>query len=208
MEKEIVTGNYFDKYNSKNPVYKRLMARFFKDLTELAARSFDNKNNRYRVLEAGCGEGHLASILLEKFNELKYTGFDIDEELTQQAQKLIPEANFRQGNIYDLSDYRDNNFDLCIVSEVMEHVDEPEKAIEELKQQNSEYFLFSVPREPVWRMLNMMRLKYIKNFGNTPGHLQHWNKKQFTNLIEKYFSVIEIRSPFPWTMVLCKKAGQ
>ena len=53
--------------------------------------------------------------------------------------------------------------------------------------------------------LNLARGKYIKDLGNTPGHLQHWSKKSFITLVEKYFTVIEVKSPLPWTMLLCRQ---
>jgi hypothetical protein len=30
-----------------------------------------------------------------------------------------------------------------------------------------------VPREPIWRIGNMARGRYLGDLGNTPGHIQH-----------------------------------
>lgn len=206
MGQDIITGNYFDKYNSKNPVYRALMNGFFKDL-KLLISSIDTKQN-IKILEAGCGEGHLASILLNSFVNVNYTGFDIDKEMIQQAKDLMPSAKFNVGSIYELDTYKQEEFDLCLVSEVLEHLDEPQKALRLLSELSSEYYLFSVPREPVWRILNVLRLKYIKDLGNTPGHFQHWSKKHFIQTIKSQFDIVEIKSPFPWTMILAKRKIQ
>ncbi|AMP03321.1 methyltransferase -containing domain protein [Collimonas pratensis] len=40
--------------------------------------------------------------------------------------------------------------------------------------------------------------------GNTPGHINHWSTRGFIQLISKYFDVIEVKSPLPWTMLLCQ----
>ena len=64
--------------------------------------------------------------------------------------------------------------------------------------------IISVPREPIWRFLNLLRGKYIKDLGNTPGHLQHWSSDKFVDLVSNYFEIIEVKKPFPWTMLLCK----
>jgi hypothetical protein len=50
----------------------------------------------------------------------------------------------------------------------------------------------------------LLRGKYIKDLGNTPGHLQHWSSDKFVDLVSNYFEIIEVKKPFPWTMLLCK----
>ena len=50
----------------------------------------------------------------------------------------------------------------------------------------------------------MARGAYIKDLGNTPGHLNHWSRKAFVELLVAHGTVEEIRSPFPWTMLLVK----
>ncbi len=48
------------------------------------------------------------------------------------------------------------------------------------------HLLVSVPREPLWRGLNMARGAYIKDLGNTPGHLNHWSRKAFVELLGRH----------------------
>ena len=62
----------------------------------------------------------------------------------------------------------------------------------------------SVPREPLWRGLNMARGAYWRSLGNTPGHVNHWSKRSFVSLLSRYGEVEEARSPFPWTMLLVR----
>ena len=66
------------------------------------------------------------------------------------------------------------------------------------------WLIVSVPREPIWRALNLARLKYVADMGNTPGHLSHWSKRGFVELLDSRVDVIEVRSPLPWTMALCR----
>ena len=61
-----------------------------------------------------------------------------------------------------------------------------------------------VPREPLWRLLNMARGAYWPALGNTPGHLNHWSKVGFHSLLTRYGTVQEVRTPFPWTMLLVR----
>jgi hypothetical protein len=66
------------------------------------------------------------------------------------------------------------------------------------------HILVSVPREPLWRGLNMARGAYIKQLGNTPGHVNHWSKRSFVSMLSQHGTIEEARSPFPWTMVLVR----
>ena len=56
-----------------------------------------------------------------------------------------------------------------------------------------------------WRLLNMLRGKYCSAFGNTPGHLQHWSKRRFVTPVSTYFDILEVKTPFPWIMLLCQR---
>jgi hypothetical protein len=64
--------------------------------------------------------------------------------------------------------------------------------------------LVSVPREPLWRGLNIARGAYLKDLGNTPGHLSHWSKRSFARLLARHGEIVELRSPLPWTMALLR----
>ena len=88
--------------------------------------------------------------------------------------------------------------------EVLEHVPEPEATLAEMARVARGHLLVSVPREPLWRGLNMARGAYWRDLGNTPGHVNHWSKRGFVSLLSRYGTVEEARSPFPWTMLLVR----
>jgi hypothetical protein len=62
--------------------------------------------------------------------------------------------------------------------------------------------LVSTPQEPLWRILNVLRGAHWRSLGNTPGHLNHWSKRNLFKLASQYGSVAATRSPTPWAMVL------
>ena len=110
------------------------------------------------------------------------------------------------GNLYDLTvnDKRIRE-SMLICCEVLEHVTDPEQGIRIISECTDDYFIVSVPHEPIWRILNMLRGKYLKHFGNTPGHINHWTKHGFVRLVSKYGNIISINTPLPWIMVLAEK---
>lgn len=194
-----VEGNFFDKYNSKNPIVQKIMQGFMDSLID-----FVRKTGVKKIYEAGCGEGHLSLSLCKQGYAIR--GSDIGEEAIAEAKKAAKElgcdVSFELKSIYDL-DQTDSE-DLIVCCEVLEHVDNPAKALESLASIAKEYVILSVPREPIWRFLNLVRLKYIFSLGNTPGHIQHWSTAGFIKLVSGYFDIVEVKKPLPWTMLLAR----
>ena len=81
---------------------------------------------------------------------------------------------------------------------------DPDATLAEMARVARRWLLVSVPREPMWRALNMARGAYWRSLGNTPGHVNHWSKRGFVSLLERYGEVEQARSPFPWTMLLVR----
>ena len=110
--------------------------------------------------------------------------------------------------VHDLNSYpwpwQDDSFDNILAMDVLEHLDDPKKAMEALLSITNKNLILSVPREPLWRVLNVLRLTHLKNLGNTPGHLNHWSKRSFVDFISNNMDIVSIRSPLPWTLLLCK----
>ncbi|RJQ32868.1 MAG: class I SAM-dependent methyltransferase [Actinobacteria bacterium] len=188
-------SNNYDKYTSKNPLAQIINNRFLDTLAQLAAGIKPQK-----IFDAGCGEGFVVKRLNGSV-KAQITGLDLEDSALEYAKKINPGIDFHQGSVYELP-FKDNEFDLVVLTEVLEHLDEPEKALKEITRVSSKYCLVSVPKEPVWRMANMARFRYLGGLGNTPGHINHWSKKAFLNLIKPYLNIKEIKTPFPWTVVL------
>ena len=98
----------------------------------------------------------------------------------------------------------DREFDLATAIEVLEHVPAPEATVAEMARVARRWLIVSVPREPLWRGLNVVRGAYLRDLGNTPGHVNHWSKRAFVSLLSRYGTVEEARSPLPWTMALVR----
>ena len=87
---------------------------------------------------------------------------------------------------------------------LVEHLEDPVRALDVLAQLARPWLLASVPREPLWRALNMARGAYLGDLGNTPGHLQHWSRRAFLRFLSTRLDVVEVRTPLPWTIALCR----
>jgi len=202
----IVTGNTYDKYGSSNPLVKRMMAGFQGTLDELLAAA-----SPASLLDVGCGEGVLVHEWAQRLPSARVVGIDLEEPSIQAGweQHQAPNLEYkvmragRADRVENLP-FADGEFELACAIEVLEHVPDPEHTLAEMARCSSCHLLVSVPREPLWRMLNMARGAYLRDLGNTPGHLNHWSKRSFVRLLERHGEVVQTRSPFPWTMLLVR----
>ena len=196
----VPTGNTYDKYGSTNPVVRRLMRGFHGALDELWEQAAPAS-----ALDVGCGEGVLTERFAERLGDGHVVGIDLEDPALRREweARSRPNLDFRAVEPGDLPFGRDE-FDIACALEVLEHVPDPERTLAEMARVARSWVLVSVPREPLWRGLNMLRGAYVRQLGNTPGHLNHWSKRGFLDFVNRHGQIEAIRSPFPWTMVLVR----
>ncbi len=192
-------GNVYDKYGTSNPVARRLMDGFLGRLDQLVERT-----GAQQAHEVGCGEGELAIRLAR--GGLRVRGTDafpqVLDDARNRAHAAGVEIEFEAKPVEELEPGRDAA-ELVLCCEVLEHLDDPERALDVLAELARPWLIASVPREPLWRGLNLARLAYVRELGNTPGHLNHWSKREFVRFLTRRFEVVQVTSPLPWTMALC-----
>jgi 2-polyprenyl-3-methyl-5-hydroxy-6-metoxy-1,4-benzoquinol methylase len=195
-----VAGNVYDKYGTSNPVARRLMDGFLRRLDELVERTGAREAH-----EVGCGEGELAIRLARR--GLRVRGSDAFPSVLGEARRRAAEAGveieFEARPVEALQPDADAA-ELVLCCEVLEHLEDPRRALDVLAGLASPWLIASAPREPLWRALNVARLSYVRELGNTPGHLNHWSKRGFVRFLASRFEVVQVMSPVPWTMVLCR----
>lgn len=199
-EKMIPVGNWENKYESKNPVARYLTGNFTKTIKHMILHIQEHIDS---ITEVGCGEGYLINTIHSAIPHKKIRASDFSEKIIETAKEKFPHLDFYVRSIYDMRP--EDSADLILCCEVLEHLEFPEMALQKLNTITGKYCLFSVPNEPLWRFLNLIRGKYIHNFGNTPGHIQHWSLHQFVHLIKNYMDVVMVKFVLPWTLVLSKK---
>lgn len=193
-------GNYYDKYHTRNPIARHLMRGFLEAFDALCAIPATGS-----AIEVGCGEGELSMRLAASGVHVR--AFDIAEEAVLEARKRAAAASLDiEFSTCSLEQMRGiSPSPLVVCCEVLEHLDDPHAGLATLESLTSQWLLASVPREPVWRAMNVLRGKYLPHLGNTPGHVNHWSRAGFMAFLGKQFELVEVRSPLPWTMVLCRR---
>lgn len=185
----------FNKYTSTNRAEQWLVDNFMRSLDGV----MPNREVR-SVLEIGVGEGHVSERVAARFPEAEVIGVDLPHEGLEEtwAERGI------KGIFADATDlpFEDNTFDLVLAIEVLEHMPKPELALSELARVGRGGAILSVPLEPLWRMGNMARGRYLGDWGNTPDHIQHWTRGGFRRLVAQHMTVESVRNPLPWTLVV------
>src|SRR5437879_989200 len=170
------------------------MSGFERSLDELLERAAPAS-----LLDVGCGEGVLVHRWAMRLGEaVRVVGIDLQEESLQAgwSARSAPNLEYRTVDAKGLP-FAANEFDLASAIEVLEHVPQPERTLAEMARCARRHLLVSVPREPVWRALNMVRGAYWTRLGNTPGHLNHFSSRSFQRLLAGHGKVLETRPPFP-----------
>ncbi len=196
-----VTGNTYDKYGSTNPVVRRLMTGFEAALDELFAQAQPRS-----LLDVGCGEGVLTHRWATRLGPHgRVVGIDLEDAdlRAEWALRSAPNLEYRAQPAERLP-FADGEFDTATAIEVLEHVPDPDHTLAEMARVASRHLLVSVPREPVWRLTNMARGAYLRELGNTPGHVNHWSRRAFAQMVARHGEIVQQRAPFPWTMLLVR----
>lgn len=205
-EEEDFAHKYTEEGQGK--IGRRLLDGYFSAVSKLVMSSGVGKLKSAHVIEIGCGEG---------FSTKRLAGLlppNVELEASEYVAHMIPKAQtnnpgmrITEESVYELQ-HADESFDLVFLLEVLEHLDFPDKGLEELKRVTKPggYIVLGVPREYLWCALNLARLKYVKRLGNTPGHLNHWSTRGVKKYVEKHFGpVVEVKTPLPWTLLLARK---
>lgn len=199
--REPVAGNTFDKYGSTDPVVRRVMSGFFRSLDRCWAQAgpYDG------LLDVGCGEGWVTRAWARRRPGAEVVGLDREDPRLRQQWNAAREPNvtFAVADAAALP-YADRSFDVVTALEMLEQVDDPAGVLRELTRCARRAVIVSVPREPLWRGLNVASGRYLSALGNSPGNRHHWSSRAFSQLVAEHATVEIVETPLPWTIVLAR----
>ena len=157
--------------------------------------------NEKEILEFGCGNGYI----LSRISFGKKTGVDFSKTAINSCKKKFKNKNFEffYGNIENIDLKR--KFDAVICSEVLEHVKNPEKVIENMIKHSKGKILISIPNDRLTNFLKKVLIKlriFDLFFKGLPKESNEWHIHNFTaegfkNLLNSKVKIIKIKkSPF------------
>lgn len=154
-----------------------------KDRIPAIYRVWSNFEKPNKVLDFGCGNGVLTYLLKCSGFGKNILGIDISKKGITNASRFFASKDLSFKTIEDFNPTVDEKFDLIISSHVFEHINNPEKSLEEIKHL-SDWFLIEVPLEKAFWPNFVAMLKKTPRENNTLGHVNFWNKMSFKSFIE------------------------
>lgn len=179
-------GNY-EKYMTKNPLKRKMVERLNKKIVGYVQQICEqirekDKDKVVKILDAGCGEGFITDLLARNVENVELIGLEYTREAIDIAKAANQEISFVQGDIYAIP-FEKNEFDLVLCTEVLEHLERPDRALRELTRVASHTILLTVPSEPWFCMGNLLTLKNVSRFGNPIDHINHWTYGGFKKYV-------------------------
>jgi ubiquinone/menaquinone biosynthesis C-methylase UbiE len=154
------------------------------------------------ILDAGCGEGRTTAVMLGAL-ESRIVGVELEGLVIGEAARNAPGASFAAASVYELP-FADDSFEIVVGTEVLEHLDSPSKALAELQRVARHAVVVTVPHEPWFRMANMARGKYLKDLGNTPGHVQNWTRHGFESFLADAGTRADVTTTGIWSLAIVR----
>jgi 2-polyprenyl-3-methyl-5-hydroxy-6-metoxy-1,4-benzoquinol methylase len=196
-----VASTNYEKFQTSNPVVRRLIDRFY---DRLGAVVGDQPPSA--VLDAGCGEGETIARLGPMLGK-NVTAVDISAEAVEFTARRLPAVEVSRESVLELP-FADDSFDLVLCLEVLEHLDDPAAAVAELARVCRGRVVVSVPHEPWFRLGSLLRGKYVRDFGNHPEHVNHWNPRTLPTVLDPALRVETVERSLPWLIAGCSAAGR
>lgn len=198
---DVVVGNHLHKYTARNPVIRFLTNRFLAGF-EAVLTGVEAETPLARVLEVGCGEGEIARRLQARWGEV--TALDLPDAGLRAEWRRVSGPCFLHADAEGLP-FTDGAFDLVVSVEVLEHLRDPAAGLREMARVSRRHLVLSVPREPLFRLGNLLTGRHVRDLGNTPGHFNHWSTPSFLRFVSQVGAVRDSRQPLPWTIAWVRK---
>jgi ubiquinone/menaquinone biosynthesis C-methylase UbiE len=196
----VVIGNHTHKYTARNPAIRLLTERWVANLDRVFGQVSRDRSGppAERALEVGCGEGVIAARMQRRWDQV--VALDLPDAGLRADWRRLPGPRFLHASAHQLP-FGDDQFDVVVAAEVLEHLPDPVRGLKEMARVGRRHLVLSVPREPVFRSCNLVAGRYVRDLGNTPGHLNHWSKPGFVRFVSRVAEVRVVTSPFPWTTI-------
>jgi SAM-dependent methyltransferase len=126
------------------PFYSFIRQIKYKHIFKLIRKNKTSKDD-FKLLEVGTGSGFLLSFLEVKYPKAILNGLEYDDRLVELTKSKLKQANVKQGNAEDF--IFENKFDIIVSLQVIEHLYNPNKMINSVKNNLNKngVFIFTTP---------------------------------------------------------------
>lgn len=155
------------------------------------------------ILDVGCASGWFLSKIKKKYPASQCSGVDVYKKSIDHGKKLYKNLNFMLSDAHHLP-FPDKSYDVVICAEVLEHVVNPEKVLEEIRrvlmsdgiaviEMDTGNFLFQL----IWHWWTHIRHGVWKD-----SHIHIFNTVKLEKLIQKSGFIIKDKKFFNASMAV------
>jgi len=129
-----------------------------KDLTvDLVREAVSSVQRTPRLLDLGCGQGHITEAIRQALHSADVTGLDYSISAIDYAHAHFPEIDFAVGDAYE-SPYAQGFFDVVVCNNLWEHVPDPLLLLSRIKRilRPGGHIVLSTPSR--YRVANLVRI--------------------------------------------------
>ena len=161
---------------------------FNKNTFSVHTRILQFVGEQKKVLDIGCGDGHLSEKM--SLNGCEVTGIELDEKSSQKAQKYSKELITGDVESIELKDKYINYFDFIIFADVLEHLKYPSQVLNQFNNFLKEdgHIIISLPNVANWRIrFNLLTGNFdYQSYGILDeGHLRFFTEKSAKKLLSE-----------------------
>ncbi|MEK7681075.1 MAG: class I SAM-dependent methyltransferase [Patescibacteria group bacterium] len=160
-------------------------ARKMEIIKDILEKEEENKGKKLRVLDVGCGDGHLSAYMASLGHQV--SAIDTDASAIETAKSLYNNVNFLNS---DLSVVKDK-FDVVTAFEVCEHVPDEKNFTEQMREKLSENGLLVISVPNGWSLEEIVR-RFLQN-SSVGRSIKNWMRKK--NVLPKSESQTHADSP-------------
>jgi 2-polyprenyl-3-methyl-5-hydroxy-6-metoxy-1,4-benzoquinol methylase len=148
------------------------------------------------IVDLGCGEGITLERLTNMIPSRDIVGIDYLQDNVDICIKHSLPA--RQGNIYDL-DMDARSVDAVILMEVIEHLEDPKKAIRELQRilKPEGKLIVVFPNDLIFKIARILTLKF-QEAAYDPGHVKQWRHHELIKVLNHNGFSVQTNKSIPF----------
>ncbi|AJF61352.1 TPA: class I SAM-dependent methyltransferase [Candidatus Woesearchaeota archaeon] len=169
--------DHMDKlYNSGNPLVSYIHRKRLEIITNKI-----NRNGHQKILDAGCGEGHLIARMHSRNQSNEYYGIDITEIALKKARQRCSYATIRKMDLSELG-FKNDSFDIITCTEVIEHIYEYTEVFKEFRRvlKDNGRLILTFPNENMW---TLSRALLMRRPIKVPDHVNSFSPKKIRKSI-------------------------
>lgn len=97
--------------------------------------------------------------------------------------------------------FADKTVDVLVGGASLATLDDPAAGLRELARVTRRHLVLAIPRDPVFRLAELVAAPHARAMGVPPGARRGWTAPGFIRLASTVGAVADVTKPLPWTLV-------